>query len=115
MMPETPVEAWRAGLYTHLPLLGSHYGVRQLWLFGPHARGEAQPGTPVDILADLEHVLSYAEFHALQALLGEYLGIPVELVLKGSLNPTSAEIILPELVPLFPEDSEPQSNKDTHP
>jgi uncharacterized protein len=114
-MSETPVEAWRAGLYTHLPLLGSLYGVRQLWLFGPHARGEWRPGTPADILVDLEHALSYAEFQALQTLLGEYLGIPVELVLKGSLNPTSVEIILPELIPLFPQDSEPQSNKDTNP
>ena len=93
--------------------LRSRYGVRQLWLFGPYAHGEAQPGTPVDIMAELEHPLSYDEFLALQTLLGEYLGATVELVLKGSLNPTIAEIILPELVPLLTEDSETQSHKDT--
>jgi predicted nucleotidyltransferase len=106
-------EAWKAVLRAHLPALSSRYGVRQLWLFGPYAHGEAQPGTPVDIMAELEHPLSYDEFLALQTLLGEYLGNPVELVLKGSLNPTIAEIILPELVPLLTEDSETQSHKDT--
>ena len=83
--------------------LRTHYGVRQLWLFGPYAQGEGQPGLPVDLLAELDHALSYEDFLALQALLGDYLGNPVELVLKGSLNPTIAEFILPELVPLFPQ------------
>jgi predicted nucleotidyltransferase len=90
-------------LRLHISDLYSGFGVKELYLFGPYARGEAQPGTPVDIMAELEHPLSYDEFLALQTLLGEYLGIAVELVLKGSLNPTIAEIILPELIPLFSE------------
>lgn len=85
--------------------LHSRYGLRQMWLFGPHARGEAQPGTPVDLLAELDHPLSYEDFQALQALLGEYLGETVELVLKGGLNPTIVEIILPELIPIFSEEN----------
>jgi predicted nucleotidyltransferase len=83
-------------------LLHSYYGLTRLYLFGPHARGEAKPGTPVDLLAELEHPLSYEQFLELQAYLSESLSMPVELVLKGSLNPTIAEIILPELIPLFP-------------
>ena len=96
---------WKAVLRAHLPALSSRYGLRQLWLFGPHARGEAQPSTPVDLLAELDRPLSYADFLALQALLGEYLAEPVELVLKGTLNPTIAEIILPELIPIFMEEN----------
>ncbi len=92
-------------LRLHISDLYSGFGVNELYLFGPYAHGEAQPGTPVDIMAELEHPLSYDEFLALQTLLGEYLGETVELVLKGSLNPTIAEIILPELIPIFSEEN----------
>ena len=86
----------------YLEVLHSRYGLTCLWAFGPHAKGEAKPGTPVDLLAELERPLRYDEFLAMQAYLAECLGQPVELVLKGSLHPSIAEIILPELVPLLP-------------
>ncbi len=81
--------------------LKEHFGLTRLWLFGPRARGEAQPGTPVDLLAELDRPLSYDEFQELQAILAQTLGQPVELVIRGSLDPALAEIILPELVPLL--------------
>jgi predicted nucleotidyltransferase len=95
-------EAWFTLVQPFLSTLRTRYNLTRLYLFGPHARGEAKPGTPVDLLADLERPLSYEQFQELQAYLTECLGMPVELVLKGSLNPTIAEIILPELIPLFP-------------
>ncbi len=88
-------------------VLRTHFGLTRLWLFGPHARGEAQPGTPVDLLVELNRPLSYDEFQELQASLAQGLGQPVELVLKGSLDPALAEIILPELVPMFPATDSP--------
>jgi predicted nucleotidyltransferase len=68
--------------------------VRRLWLFGPHAAGTAAPGTPIDVLADIEGVLTYEQFTALQDELGRLLGAPAELVLKGDLDPSIAEVVM---------------------
>jgi predicted nucleotidyltransferase len=105
MLEEDVVEDWKTLLRARLPAQNALYGVRRLWLFGSYARGEAMPGVPVDLLAELDRALSYDEFLALQSLLGECLGQTVELVLKGTLTPTINEIIQPELIPLFAEEN----------
>ena len=89
---------WRSALRPSLPSLRARYGVRQLWLFGPHTRGIAPPGAPLDILADIDGSLSYDDFHALQTALADIAGMPVELVLKGSMDPAIAEIVIPEMI-----------------
>lgn len=89
---------WRSALSHSLPALRSRYGVAHLWLFGPHTRADAPPGAPLDILADIDGSLSYDDFHALQAALADIVGMPVELVLKGSMDPGIAEIVIPEMV-----------------
>ncbi len=91
---------WRSRLRPFLPTLRARYGVRQLWLFGPHTRRDAPPGAPLDILADIDGALSYDDFHALQTALAEIAGMPVELVLKGSMDPAIAEIVIPEMIAL---------------
>jgi predicted nucleotidyltransferase len=97
------IDLWILQLRQHLPELRHRYGVRQLWLFGPHAHGKGTPAMPLDILADVEGALSYAEFLELQELLGQWLGIQVELVLKGQLDPSVAEIVIPEMIAVAPQ------------
>ena len=97
------LEDYRQILSQHLPDLRHRYGVHRLWLFGPHAHGKGTPDMPLDILADVEGSLSYTEFLELQDLLGQWLGIQVELVLKGQLDPSIAEIIIPEMIAVGPQ------------
>lgn len=85
-------------LYVLRRSLRSRYNVQRLWLYGPHTRGKVAPGVPLDILADVAGPLSYDDFHALQAHLSELLAVPVELVLMGSMDPSIAEIVIPEMV-----------------
>ncbi|HEY3290572.1 MAG TPA: hypothetical protein VGK87_10635 [Anaerolineae bacterium] len=92
------INDWISKLLCSLPSLRSHYGVQRLWLYGPHIRGKAAPGVPLDILADVAGPLSYDDFHALQAHLSELLALPVELVLMGSMDPSIAEIVIPEMI-----------------
>ena len=92
--------AWIKLLRSALPDLGGRYHVTRLWLFGPHMRGKGGPGIPLDILADIEGQLSYGDFLELQDALSRLLGVKVELVLKGSLDPSIAEIIIPEMIPV---------------
>jgi predicted nucleotidyltransferase len=96
--PGGDLQDWLKLLREHMAGFRQRYGVTHLWLFGPHARGEAKPGMPLDVLAELSGTLSYADFHALQDELSALAAIPVELVLKGDLDPTILEIIMPEMV-----------------
>ena len=57
-------------------------GVKRLSLFGSVARGEAGPGSDVDLAAELDHGRPFGlfEFAGLQERLGQLLGARVDLV-----------------------------------
>ena len=90
--------AWQQQLRRQSPTLRARYGVQQLWLFGPHTTGHATPGTPLDMLAEIDGTLTYEQFDELQAELGRLLGVTVELVLKGEMPPDVAEIAFGAMV-----------------
>jgi uncharacterized protein len=60
-------------------------GVRGLWVFGSVARGEARPGSDVELMADFEAGarVSLVGLASLRAELSELLGAPVELAERG--------------------------------
>lgn len=62
-------------------------GVRGLWVFGPVARGEAQPGSAVHLMAefDAEARVSLVGLASLRAELSDLLGAPVELAERCAL------------------------------
>jgi predicted nucleotidyltransferase len=76
--------------------LRSRFGVKSLGLFGSIARGEASPGSDVDILVDFD-APSFDHYMDLKFYLEERLGRRVDLVLKGSLKPALRERILREV------------------
>lgn len=76
--------------------LRSRFGVKSLGLFGSIARGEASPGSDVDILVEF-NAPSFDHYMDLKFYLEERLGRPVDLVLKGSLKPALRERILREV------------------
>ncbi len=62
------------------------FGVRRLVLFGSVARDEARPGSDVDLLVEFERPTGLFGLFALQNLLEELLGCPVDLGTTDSLK-----------------------------
>lgn len=72
-------------------------GVRELALFGSHARGDAGPDSDADFVVDFEEK-SFDRYMAVKELLEALLGRKVDLVLKSVIKPRLRESILREAV-----------------
>jgi predicted nucleotidyltransferase len=83
-------------LKSEFATLRSRFGIKSLGLFGSIARGDASPGSDVDILVEFD-TPSFDHYMDLKFYLEERLGRPVDLVLKGSLKPALRERILGEV------------------
>ncbi len=66
----------------------SRRGIVGLWVFGSVARGEARPGSDIDLFAsfDPDSNLSLVGLASLRGELSDRLGAPVDLVACGSLH-----------------------------
>ena len=66
----------------------SRRGIVGLWVFGSVARGEARPGSDIDLFADFDpnSNLSLIGLASLRAGLSDRLGAPVDLVARDSLH-----------------------------
>ncbi len=89
---------WLQVLKEHRPSFSSRYALRQLWLFGPATRGE--PAATLDLLATFDRTPTYAQFTALQAELAQLLGIKVELVIRGDLDPAIEALVYGDMIPV---------------
>jgi predicted nucleotidyltransferase len=103
--PIPNISNYRAILRQSLPALRDCYGVRQLWLYGPHVHGKGSAGMPLDVLADIVGTLTYEDFLQLQATLSQLMDMPVELVLKGSMAPDVADLVIPEMIAIADDDN----------
>jgi predicted nucleotidyltransferase len=81
-----------------LPDLRTRYHVRALKLFGSVARGEARPGSDVDVLVDFSEPVGLFVLLDLRRHLSEILGEPVDLGTEGSLRPRARDAILGEAI-----------------
>jgi hypothetical protein len=73
-------------------------GAERLFLFGSAARGEARPGSDVDLLVDLARPVTLFEFSRLRRCLTEVLGRPVDLVTRAAVKPKFRDRILAEAI-----------------
>jgi len=78
-------------------------GIVRLSLFGSTARGEASPGSDVDLLAvfDSTRKLSALDVVGIQLKLSRLLGQPVDLSEEGTLKPRVKSRVDPEAVRAF--------------
>lgn len=98
----TPMEALnvtRAGLAR----ICERYRVRELSVFGSVARGQARPGSDVDLLVVFEEGARVTLFTLidLQAELSDLLKRPVDLVPKSGLKPALRREVLAEAKILY--------------
>lgn len=62
-------------------------GVASLYLFGSVARGEAGPGSDIDVFADLDSPRRLGwEYFGIGPFLSERMGRPVDFMSRGSLH-----------------------------
>ena len=78
----------------------TQYGLTRLAVFGSQLRGDARPGSDLDILVNFQRPfkLDLLQFISLGQELEEELHIPVDLVLETELKPDLRENILREAV-----------------
>ena len=80
--------------------LASHYGARNVRVFGSVARGEAGPDSDVDLLVELEPGRSLLDLSALVLDLEELLGRRVDVLPDSSIYWLLRRRILKEARPL---------------
>jgi predicted nucleotidyltransferase len=87
-------------LRQQLPLLTERYGVASLGLFGSYVRGEARPGSDLDILVRFHQTPGLLRFIELENYLSDLLGVRVDLVMAEALKPHIGQHILAEVMPI---------------
>jgi len=80
--------------------LKERYQVASLSLFGSWIRGEQTDESDLDILVEFTEPPGLISFLILEEELSNRLGLPVDLVMKGSLKPAIGTRILREAVPV---------------
>ena len=73
-------------------------GVRSLEIFGSVARGDAGPGSDVDLLVEFDRPIGLFHFFRVQRTLEQLLGCRVDLVMRDAVKPQLRERIFSEAV-----------------
>ena len=76
------------------------HGATRVRVFGSIARGEAGPGSDLDLLVDLEPGRSLLHLIALKQDLEDLLGRDVDVVTEAAVRPYARDDVLREAVPL---------------
>ena len=74
-------------LRAHKAVLAERFGVVELALFGSMARGDAGPGSDVDILVSFDGRTDPDRYFGVQFYIEDLLGRPVDLVTQKALRP----------------------------
>jgi predicted nucleotidyltransferase len=80
--------------------IAERHGARRLRVFGSVARGESRPDSDIDFLVEFEPGRSLLDQAALLLDLQDLLGLKVDVVSEGGINPRMRDRILKEAVPL---------------
>ena len=63
------------------------YGAKKIAIFGSYARGEANPGSDLDVLVEFSETKSLLEMVGIEMELSETLGIKVDLLTEAAISP----------------------------
>ncbi|GIW56664.1 MAG: nucleotidyltransferase [Nitrospiraceae bacterium] len=80
--------------------IAARHGARNLRVFGSRARGDADEGSDVDLLVEMEPGRSLLDLGGLQYELEQLLGCSVDIVTERGLKARIRNRVLQEAVPL---------------
>jgi len=80
--------------------LAETHGMRNLRLFGSVARGEADEGSDIDILVEVEKGRTFLDLVAFWQDVQDLLGCAVDVITDGGINSYLCETIYAEAIPL---------------
>jgi uncharacterized protein len=72
-----------------------------VWVFGSYARNENKAESDLDLMVKLGQRINLLDFIGLEQELSEALGIKVDLVTEGSIDPLVKPYIEKDIKPLF--------------
>ena len=78
------------------PMLSARYGVKRLALFGSVMRGEAGPGSDIDVLVDIPAPSGLVQLANIRHVIEDAVGRPVDLGTVASLKPQVRASVLAE-------------------
>ena len=81
--------------------LGGQYGAERIYLFGSYARGDAAPGSDIDLRIDKGRIRGLFALAGLKLALEDQLGAKVDLLTSDSLDKQFLDRIRPEEVLLY--------------
>jgi hypothetical protein len=76
------------------------HGARNVRIFGSVARGEAGPGSDIDLLVDMDPGRTILDLVGVYQDAGDFLGRRVDVLTDGGISPYLRKRILSEAVPL---------------
>ena len=88
----------RSLIKQHRNLLADRYGVEVVGLFGSYAGLDPEPGSDIDLLAEILRPVSLFELIGAEIYLSEVLGIKVDLIPQRDVREELKETILREAV-----------------
>lgn len=100
MAKPLPLREIQAVLRARRVELARDFGVTEIGVFGSCVRGEAVPGSDIDILVEFDRPPGFFRFLELEERLGEWLGARVDLVTRSALKPRIGRRILQEVAML---------------
>ena len=81
------------------PDLRTRYGVSGLWVFGSYVRGEQNGDSDLDVLVEFDRPgMTLFKFADLELVLGDHLGMKVDLVQRSALKKRIEPAVIAEAV-----------------
>jgi uncharacterized protein len=99
-MDHTPSLAEIRTLRDEIIRIAAAHGALHVSVFGSVARGEAVPGSDVDLLVEFDQTPSLLQLIALEQSLSDLLGVRVDVVMRHALRPEVGPHILRDVVSL---------------
>ena len=84
----------------HILRIAAQHGARSVQVFGSLARGEARPGSDLDLLVALDPGRSLLDLIAIKQDLEDLLGCRVDVVTEAAISPYIRDRVLQEVASL---------------
>ena len=77
------------------------YKAKKIAIFGSYARGEAMPGSDLDVLVDFQERKSLLTLVRIERELSENIGVKVDLLTEQAISPYLIDMIKAELKVIY--------------